>query len=210
MPAFMPIGDWKNSSFDPAAGYWGDGVSDGNEGIRTIASMVLACATLLKYDDGLSDDERRELLDKATAAIRYVTATHITGPQKCTDGKHWGATEKFGAESWQSGMWTGTLAFGAWLMWDKLDPSVAERRPARGCLGGRHPGQKATAQRISGWTPRPRKTAGRCRAWSWGIDVSHPPARRLLARGRARLHDEHPLHGGRHAGHQPGGWTARK
>ena len=29
---------------------------------------------------------------------------------------------KFDRESWQSGMWTGTLAFGAWLIWDKLDP----------------------------------------------------------------------------------------
>ncbi len=84
--------NWKASSFDPAAGYWGDGVSAGNEGIRTIASMVLACGTLLKYDDGLSDAERRDLLAKATAAIRYATATHLTGPQKCPDGKHWGAT----------------------------------------------------------------------------------------------------------------------
>ncbi len=115
--------DWKSSSFDPAAGYWGDGVSGGNEGIRTVASMVLACGTLLKYDDGLSDRQRRELLAKATAAIQYATVTHVTGTQKCADGKHWGATPKFGPESWQSGMWTGTLAFGAWLMWDKLEPA---------------------------------------------------------------------------------------
>ena len=32
---------------------------------------------------------------KATAALRYVTATHVTGTQKCTDGKPWGATEEF-------------------------------------------------------------------------------------------------------------------
>ncbi len=108
--------DWKNSTFDPAAGYWGDGVSGGNQGIRTIGGMVLACATLLKYDDSLSPTERQALLAKATAGLRYVTATHITGTQKCTDGKSWGATAKFGPESWQSGMWTGTLAFGAWLI----------------------------------------------------------------------------------------------
>jgi hypothetical protein len=34
--------DWNTASFDPAIGYWGDGVSRGNQGIRTIASMVLA------------------------------------------------------------------------------------------------------------------------------------------------------------------------
>jgi hypothetical protein len=35
--------DWKTSSFDPAAGYWGDGVADGNGGTRTVASMLLVC-----------------------------------------------------------------------------------------------------------------------------------------------------------------------
>lgn len=118
--------DWKSSALDPAMGHWGDGVSSGNQGIRTIASMVLACGTLLKYDDGLSDGERRDLLAKATAALRFATATHVTGTQKCTDGKQWGATERFGPESWQSGMWTGTLVFGAWLIWDKLEPALQE------------------------------------------------------------------------------------
>jgi hypothetical protein len=116
--------DWKTSAFDPSAGYWGDGVSDGNEGIRTIVSMTLACGTLLKYDDGLSDIDRKNLLEKATAAIRFATDTHRSGPQKCMDGKQWGAPAKFGPGSWQSGMWTGTLAFSAWLIWDKLDPAV--------------------------------------------------------------------------------------
>lgn len=116
--------DWQIASNVPSAGYWGDGVSSGNEGIRTVVSMVLACATELKYDAGLSPDERRDFLAKATAALRYVVATHVTGTQKCPDGKQWGATEKFGPESWQSGMWTGTLAFGAWLIWDQLDPAL--------------------------------------------------------------------------------------
>jgi hypothetical protein len=117
---------WTNSSFDPAAGYWGDGVSGGNEGIRTLASMALACGTLLKYDDGLGAEDRREFLRKAAAAVRYATATHRTGTQKCADGKPWGATPKFGGESWQAGMWTGTLAFGAWLMWDQLEPALQQ------------------------------------------------------------------------------------
>lgn len=118
--------DWKSSSLDTALGYWGDGVSAGNGGIRTVASMVLACATLLKYDEGLGAGDRKNLLDKSTAALRYATTTHITGTQKCTDGKPWGATEKFGSESWQAGMWTGTLATGTWLIWDKLDPALQQ------------------------------------------------------------------------------------
>ena len=115
---------WTNSAFDRAAGYWGDGTSGGNGGLRTVASMELACAALLKHDPDLSDGERRGLLAQAAAALRYATATHVTGTQKCVDGKPWGATHKFGPESWQSGMWAGTLAFGAWLMWDKLDPAL--------------------------------------------------------------------------------------
>lgn len=118
--------EWRTPAFDPAAGYWGDGVSAGNQGIRTIAGMVLASGALLKYDDSLDDAQRRQLLAKATAALRYITETHVTGTQKCADGKPWGATAKFGPESWQSGMWTGTFACGAWLMWDKLDPAQRE------------------------------------------------------------------------------------
>jgi hypothetical protein len=119
--------EWKTSKFDPQAGYWGDGVSGGNQGIRTIGCMVLASGTLLKYDDSLRDSQRHELLEKTIAALRFVAATHVTGGQKCADGKDWGATESFGAESWQSGMWTGTFAFGAWLVWDRLDPALRER-----------------------------------------------------------------------------------
>jgi hypothetical protein len=117
--------DWKNSSFDPAAGYWGNGV--GNErGIRAVSDMVLACATLFKYDDGLSDADRRDLLAKATAALRYITATHITGNQKCTDGTRWGGLDRPGSKAWQSAYWTSAFAFGLWLIEDQLDPALRQ------------------------------------------------------------------------------------
>jgi hypothetical protein len=126
--------------------------------------MVLACGTIVKYDHGLGEGDRREFLAKATAALRYATATHTTGTQRCVDGKQWGATDRFGPESWQSGMWTGTLAFGAWLIWEKLDASL--RRDIQrvvawedDILGKREP--------PSGWIPRPRKTVGKYRPWSW-------------------------------------------
>lgn len=109
-------GEWHVSSFDPKAGYWGDGVSEGNQGIRGVESMILASAALLRYSD-LSSADRRNLTTKATAAIRYIAATHMTGSQKCPDGKQWG-------RSWQSGMWTSNFGFGAWLMWDHLDPDL--------------------------------------------------------------------------------------
>ena len=118
--------DWQVSSFDPAAGFWGDGVSAGNGGIRTAASMAFACATLIKYEDGLAAADREEFFRKTVAVLRYAVATHVTGTQRCTDGKPWGATERFGTESWQSGMWTGTLLMAAWLIWHSLDPALQQ------------------------------------------------------------------------------------
>lgn len=117
---------WKDSSFERAVGFWGDGVSSGNGGIRTSASMVMACGALLRYDDSLPTGEGHDFFDKTTAALRYIVATHLTGTQKCTDGKAWGGTFTFDGGSWQSGMWTGTFAFGAWLIWDKLDPALQQ------------------------------------------------------------------------------------
>ncbi len=109
---------WHLASFDPNAGYWGNGISDGNEGIRAVASMTLACGALLKYSD-LKGAERDNTLAKARAGIRYAVSTHLTGLQRCTDGKRWG-------RGWQSAMWTATLAFGAWLIWADLDPELRQ------------------------------------------------------------------------------------
>ncbi len=113
--------DWHSSPISPDVGYWGKGVSREDGGARTDGGMVLASAALIKFDDSLPPGERDQLLKKVAAALRYVTATHVTGTEKCTDGKSWGATKDFGPGSWQSGMWAGTNAFGAWLIWDKLD-----------------------------------------------------------------------------------------
>jgi hypothetical protein len=118
--------DWNNSSSNPAEGYWGAGASGEHEGIRTIGSMTVACGTLLKYDDDLSATEREALLRKATAALRYTTATHFSGTQKCTDGKQWGGLDRPGSRAWQSSFWTSSLAFGAWLIWDKLDAALQQ------------------------------------------------------------------------------------
>jgi hypothetical protein len=108
---------WKVAPFDSSAGYWGNGVSDGNEGTRAIGEMVFTSGTLLKFSDVFNASERQEYLRKATAAIRYASATHVTGTQKCVDGKRWG-------NSWQSAMWAGTFGFGAWLLWDDLDANL--------------------------------------------------------------------------------------
>lgn len=111
--------DWHDWSADPAIGYWGDGVSAGNQGIRAISDVVLTSAALLRYSNALKGAERKEAIRKLIAAVRYTTATHVTGNQECVDGKQWG-------NSWQSGMWVGTLGFGVWLVWDHLDDQTKQ------------------------------------------------------------------------------------
>lgn len=108
---------WHTSTFDPGAGYWGDGSTRGNSGPRAVTSMVLACGALLRYCDALTPADRANFLAKSTAAIRFLTATHVTGSQTCVDGKKWG-------NAWGSAYETGEFCFGALLMWDSLDPSL--------------------------------------------------------------------------------------
>ena len=143
---------WKAASFDSTAGYWGDGASDGNQGIRAIGEMIFVHGTLLKYSSASSATERAASLNKISAALRFVCATHVTGTQKCPDGKSWGG-------SWQSAMWAGTLGFGAWLVWDRLEPQLQrdiERviaSEADRFLAGRPPGGTSndTKAEENGW-----------------------------------------------------------
>ncbi len=109
---------WHERPGKPDSGYWGGGTS-GEDGTRANSGMVLASAALLKYSDSLAAAERRELLRKALASLRYGTATHVTSSEKCTDGKQWG-------NSWQSAYWTANFAFGAWLIWDDLDSRLQQ------------------------------------------------------------------------------------
>jgi hypothetical protein len=117
--------EWKTADFDASAGLWGDGASSGNGGIRTIVSVLLACATLIRYGH-LDQATSNDLIAKSKAAVRFTTETHRTGTALCSDGKKWGATPGFGPESWQSGMWTGTLAWASWLIWDRLGAELQQ------------------------------------------------------------------------------------
>ena len=108
-------GLWHEST--PNAGYWGNGVSGGNEGIRAVANTALVYAVLLEKTNALDAGERQLYMDRAIAGIRYSAETHITGTRKCVDGKQWG-------NSWQSAMWAGNVGFEAWILWDDLDAEL--------------------------------------------------------------------------------------
>ncbi len=107
---------FTNVATDPRMGRWYTGAS-GEQGIRPMCGMVLANAALLKYSDILTPAEREEYKSKTLATLRYLTSTHVTGTQKCPDGKPWG-------NHWQSAFWDATATFGAWLIWDDLDAQL--------------------------------------------------------------------------------------
>jgi len=107
----------RESSTVPNAGYWGNGISGGNEGIRAVANTALACAVLARHTDALDAAERRAYTDRAIAGIRYAAESHVMGSQKCVDGKQWG-------NSWQSAMWTANMGFAAWILWADLDAEL--------------------------------------------------------------------------------------
>jgi len=143
---------WHETQSEPKIGYWGNGVSGGNEGIRAVGNTALVQAILLKKTDALDASTRRLYLDHAIAGIRYAAETHITGARKCIDGKQWG-------NSWQSAMWAANMGFAAWILWDDLDAGLRKSveqavvHEANRFLKGKPPGNRwgDTKAEENGW-----------------------------------------------------------
>lgn len=110
---------WSQSSDDPKAGYWGNGISGSNEGIRAVANTALVYAVLAEESDALSAATRRHYIDRALAGVRYCAMSHLTGTGKCIDGKQWG-------NSWQSTLWGANVGFAAWILRDHIDQELRE------------------------------------------------------------------------------------
>ena len=108
---------WTQSPEDPRAGYWGNGVSGGNEGIRAVANTALVYAVLARETDALDDAARRHYVDRALAGIRYCAMSHMTQAGKCVDGKQWG-------KSWQSAMWAANMGFAAWVLRNEIQADL--------------------------------------------------------------------------------------
>ena len=105
---------WHDAVEPPESGFFGDGRSAGNGGIRGSCGVCVAYATLVRAD-APGDQERR--LSRLEAALRYAAMTHVTGSARCMDGKTWGST-------WQSALWAGSLGFATALVEDRIDPEV--------------------------------------------------------------------------------------
>lgn len=115
----MPVPD------RPGEAYYGRG-GHREDDIRPIGYAVMVngllwrmgrCASENSIDPGFTSERAIRYRDDAIAALRYLTASHVTGLSTCLNGKRWGNV-------WQSAMWTRAAGFGAWALWNELDPDV--------------------------------------------------------------------------------------
>lgn len=119
-PLFAERGWHPNYRGLEDVGYFGDG-DHGEMGLRSMGNFIFTCALLASdpaYDPRPTGVSQEKLLEYARQCLRYMTRSHVTGDLTCADGYKWG-------DHWQSAWWTGKMAAGARLIWDKL--SIDER-----------------------------------------------------------------------------------
>ena len=95
----------------PDSGYWGDGNSTGNGGIRGSCGVALAHAVLVHSLPGNPTNTFR--LERIRKALNYAAHTHLSGTNTCIDSKKWG-------HDWQSALWAGSMGFACMLVQTQL------------------------------------------------------------------------------------------
>lgn len=108
---------WHEYPKIPYSGYFGDGKSGGNGGIRGSCGIALSYAVLVRAFP--HDLKRFYRLKRIEEALRYAEETHKSGRDSvvAVDGKKWG----FG---WQSTLWAASMGFTAALVEKDIDPKV--------------------------------------------------------------------------------------
>lgn len=96
-------GNWHAATYSNApadSGYFGDGGSDGNGGLRASCGTAVAYAVLVRaFPDATN---RAARLEKVRQALNYAANIHVSGTNVCANGKQW-------VHGWQSGFWTGHM-----------------------------------------------------------------------------------------------------
>ena len=105
------------SNAPPDAGYWGDGATTGNGGIRGHSSVALAYAVLVVARPG--DAQTSNRLARIRQALNYDAFAHVTGTNVCVDGKKWGWSNTSSGD-WQTPMWAATMGLACLLVQEQL------------------------------------------------------------------------------------------
>jgi hypothetical protein len=110
--------NYPNSPGD--AGYFGDGYSSGNGGIRGSTSVATAYAVLVRAFP--NDPLKARRLERIRQALNYAASTHLSGPANlvCVNNKRWGNLPGHG----QTGFWAATLGLACVLVQDQLPAST--------------------------------------------------------------------------------------
>ena len=120
---------WKDYPSIPGSGYFGDGETEGNGGIRGTCGIALSYVVLIRaFPDA---PERSHRLKRVEEALRYAVETHRSSNATvfAVDGKKWGqelsnpSPEGYGD---QSSMWAGSMGFAAAFLERELDPKLVE------------------------------------------------------------------------------------
>lgn len=118
---------WKDYPAIPDAGYFGDGASGGNGGIRGNAGITVCYMVLIRaFPDA---PQRTHRLNRVDAALRYAVRTHQSGPSGivAVDGEKWGVAENISLSDrrgWQTSMWAAFMGLAAALLEKELDPEL--------------------------------------------------------------------------------------
>ena len=108
----------SNYKGNPQVGYFGSGRHDQNE-MRSLSNFIFVYALLAVdegYDESFSGIGQDTLLERAKAALRYFTRTHVTGDMLCVDMHAWGQQPA----EWLSPWVISKAVAGARLIWDEL------------------------------------------------------------------------------------------
>ncbi|MCS7091377.1 MAG: hypothetical protein RMN51_02200 [Verrucomicrobiota bacterium] len=104
-----------HSGRPPQSGYWGDGNSSGNGGIRGSCGVAVAYATLVYALPEAPETRRR--LQRLQSALEYAAQTHVTGAYFARDGRRWG-------RGWQTAEWAGSLGLACLLVQHRLSATT--------------------------------------------------------------------------------------
>ncbi|HWH68229.1 MAG TPA: hypothetical protein VNT26_02550, partial [Candidatus Sulfotelmatobacter sp.] len=119
---FQRYGDsiWHSTTYSNApldAGYWGDGNSSGNGGIRGACGVAVAYAVVVQAYP--ADVNRLARLAKIRQALNYAANTHLSGTNVCVDKLRWG-------HGWQTAEWAGSMGLACLLVQSELPSATVQ------------------------------------------------------------------------------------
>ncbi len=100
-------------------------------GVRTNADLSMVSAFLCKYGSKVSMLPKNVTWQKldtmAMKSLCYAIDTHkAVRALPCRDRRYWGSVSK-ADHQWESSLWAMSVAYSAWMQWNKLDETYKEK-----------------------------------------------------------------------------------